>query len=52
MNGDNQVNISDVNAIIAMILSGKMESNGDVNKDGQVNISDMNLVISIILNGN
>ena len=52
VNGDNQVNISDVNAIIAMILSGKMESNGDVNKDGQVNISDMNLVISIILNGN
>ena len=52
VNRDNQVNISDINAVISMILSGKTDSAGDVNKDGQVNISDINLVISVILNGN
>ena len=52
VNQDNQVNISDVNAVISMILSGKSDTRGDVNKDGQVNISDINLVISTILSGN
>ena len=52
VNGDGQVNISDVNAIINLILSGKMDANGDVNGDGQINISDVNAIISIILNGN
>ena len=52
VNNDNQVNISDVNAVINMILSGKTDIAGDVNKDGQINISDINLVISTILSGN
>jgi len=52
VNHDNQVNISDVNAVISMILSGKSDNAGDVNKDGQINISDINLVIAKILNGN
>lgn len=52
VNRDNQVNISDVNSVINMILSGKTDNAGDVNKDGQINISDINLVISIILSGN
>ena len=52
MNKDNQVNISDVNAVINMILSGKTDSAGDVNNDGQINISDINLVIAKILNSN
>ncbi len=52
VNHDNQVNISDVNAVISMILSGKSDNAGDVNRDGQINISDINLVIAKILNGN
>ena len=52
VNKDNQVNISDVNAVINMILSGKTDSAGDVNNDGQINISDINLVIAKILNSN
>ena len=49
VNGDGEVNISDVNAIIRMIL-GTPEDKGDVNRDGEVNISDVNVVIGIILN--
>ena len=49
VNGDGEVNIADVNAIINMILTGVMQPNGDVNGDGEVNIADVNAVIDIIL---
>ena len=49
VNGDNVVNISDVNIIIGMIISGNSDSSGDVNGDGSVNIGDINYVIGIIL---
>ena len=51
VNGDGEVNISDVNAVIDMILSDDTDSAGDVNSDGEVNISDVNALIDIILNG-
>ncbi|MBR5673623.1 MAG: dockerin type I repeat-containing protein [Muribaculaceae bacterium] len=51
VNGDGEVNIADVNAIIDMILSGNSEPNGDVNEDTEVNIADVNAVIDIILRG-
>ena len=49
VNGDGEVNIADVNAIISMILSGDYDSAGDVNGDTEVNIADVNAVIAIIL---
>ena len=49
VNGDGEVNIADVNAIIDYILSGNMDAKGDVNGDGEVNIADVNAVIDIIL---
>ena len=49
VNGDGEVNIADVNAIIEMILSGVNEPRGDVNGDLEVNIADVNAVIEIIL---
>ena len=49
VNGDLEVNIADVNAIIDMILSGDMTIAGDVNGDGEVNIADANAIIDIIL---
>jgi len=51
VNGDGEVNIADVNAVIDLILSGKTTSNGDVNGDGEVNIADINFVIDLILRG-
>jgi hypothetical protein len=51
VNGDGEVNIADVNAIIDMILSGSMDAKGDVNGDGEVNIADVNAIIDIILKG-
>ncbi len=49
VNGDGEVNIADVNAVIDMILSGTFDAVGDVNGDGEVNIADVNAVIDIIL---
>jgi hypothetical protein len=50
VNGDNEVNIADVNAIIDIILSGAAyDSNADVNLDNEINIADINVVIDIIL---
>ena len=49
VNGDGEVNIADVNAIIDMILTGNTLPKGDVNGDTEVNIADVNAVIGIIL---
>ena len=51
VNHDLEVNISDVNAVIDMILRGNTSSSAaDVNGDGEINISDINALIDIILN--
>jgi hypothetical protein len=50
VNGDGEVNISDVNSLIDIVLSGRTDNNAaDVNKDGEINISDVNALIDIIL---
>ena len=49
VNGDGEVNLADVNAVIDMILSGKTSAAGDVNHDSEINVADVNAVISIIL---
>ena len=51
VNGDGEVTISDVNAVIDMILTDNVQEIGDVNGDGEVGISDVNALIDIILNG-
>ena len=50
VNGDGEVNIADVNAIIDVILNDIDNGAADVNRDGEVNIADVNAVIDIILN--
>lgn len=50
VNGDSEVGIADVNAIIDLILmGGGYQSSADVNKDHEVNIADVNAVIDLIL---
>ena len=49
VDGDGEVNISDVNAVVDIILSSAYLQSGDVNGDGEVNVSDVNAVIDIIL---
>ena len=49
VNKDGVVNISDINAVINIILAGGYEEAADVNGDGVINISDINMIISIIL---
>jgi hypothetical protein len=51
VNGDGEVNIADINAVIAVILGGGgSNTSGDVNADGEINIADVNAIINIILN--
>ena len=49
-NGDGEINIADVNAVIDMILTENVDRGGDVNGDGEVNIADVNALIDMILN--
>ena len=51
VNGDGEVNITDINAIIDMILSGGTSASGDTNGDLEVNITDLNAVMDAILSG-
>ncbi len=51
VNGDGEVSISDVNAVIDAILSGENVMAADVNNDDEVNIADINAIIDAILNG-
>ena len=51
VNGDGRVNVSDVTALINMILGvvEKDEQAADINGDGKVNVSDVTALINIIL---
>ena len=52
VNGDLEVNVADVNAVIGIILDGNgITAAADVNGDGEINITDINAVIDIILGG-
>jgi predicted lipoprotein with Yx(FWY)xxD motif len=51
VNGDGKVNVSDVSALINMIMGLTVmdQSAADVNGDGKVNVSDVSALINIIL---
>ena len=49
VNGDQEVNIADVNAVIDMILTANDDLAGDVNNAGEINIADVNSIIEVIL---
>ena len=51
VNGDGKVNVSDVTALINMILGviPKDNARGDINGDGSVNVSDVTALVNIIL---
>ena len=50
VNGDGELNIADVNAVIDAILSDNKDAKFDVNGDNEVNIADVNTLIDLILN--
>lgn len=49
VNQDGEVNVADVNTLIAMILGGDLQAIGDVNEDGEVTLADVNALIDYIL---
>lgn len=51
VNRDGVVNVSDITALIDMIMDFAPEGeSGDVNGDGRINVSDITAVIDIIMN--
>ena len=51
VNGDQSIYVSDVTALVSIILnSGEYSTAADVNKDGVINVSDVTALVSIILN--
>ena len=53
VNGDGQVNITDVTQLIAIVLNDEMVENmaaADLNGDGAINITDVTALISLVLN--
>lgn len=51
VNGDQEVNIADVNAVIDVILGSGSNATADINNDSEINIADVNAIIDIILGG-
>ena len=50
VNGDSEVNIADINALIDLILTSGTNDRADVNGDSEINIADINALIDLILN--
>ena len=51
INGDGEVNVSDVTALINKILGSSTYSDAvcDINADGEINVSDVTALINLIL---
>ena len=53
VNGDGEINIADINAVVALLIGTSSQSFplllADVNADGEVNIADVNKIIDSIL---
>ena len=53
VNNDGSVNISDINAVVSIILGASVDietlQRADVNEDGVINITDVNLLLNIIM---
>ena len=49
VNGDGEVSVADINAILDMILKATGDLMGDVNEDGEITVADINAVLNIIL---
>ena len=49
VNGDKEINIADINAIIDVILGTSNNEKADINHDGEVNIADISELIDILL---
>ncbi|MBQ9466552.1 MAG: M6 family metalloprotease domain-containing protein [Muribaculaceae bacterium] len=52
VNNDGVVDVGDVNAVLAAILTADSDTKYDVNDDGSVDVGDVNTILDIILNNN
>ena len=52
VDADGDVDVSDVTALVGVILGTETHDNTDINGDGKVNVSDIDVIINIILNNN
>ncbi len=56
LNGDGDVDVSDINIIVNIILgtaqASSVPGNADLNNDGDIDVSDVNIIVNIILGKN
>ena len=52
VNGDGDVSIADVNAVIDTVMNENPDKIYDVNADGEINIADINAIIEYIISSN
>ena len=51
LNGDEEVDVTDVVELIDMVLAGIYDPTGDINDDGEVDVTDVVELIDMVLNG-
>ena len=49
VDGDGQVGVGDINAVLEIMLAGTNDAAGDVDGDGQVGVGDINAILDIML---
>ena len=49
VNGDGEVTVADINAVIDCILSSSFIKSRDVNGDGEITVADINMIINAII---
>ena len=51
LNGDDEVDVTDVVEVIDMVLAGTYDAAGDINGDGEVDVTDVVELIDMVLSG-
>ena len=49
LNGDNEIDVTDVVELIDMVLAGSTDAAGDINGDGEVDVTDVVELIDMVL---
>ena len=52
VNGDNMVDVGDLNSLLNEMLSGAFNAAADLNRDGKIDVSDLNAIINLLLSAN
>ena len=49
VNGDGEVSIADVTALVTLVMSSSSNENSDINGDGETSIADVTTLVNMIM---